>query len=285
MNCKSARHHLLLADRPDRLALTIGSHVAACPACEAFQQRLLRLELDVRRLPVPATNGKATLLARLAREPLPVRDPASTPSPRTRLTLTPRQDEANRPPRWLRFFGSPALPPATLAASLLIFAFLWWLLYDARQDKLASTFPGKPTVTQPAADLLLANLMKRNLELATADKPGRRVEVLADMASDLQDMTKVLAQVEEADDLAALAEMFGHVLDDGLLPRAEALAREERTHVLAPIAERLGKTKQEIDTLAASAPTPLKKALGDLASAAEKGNTRLKALARGEEAR
>src|SRR5258706_15726251 len=62
MNCEQTQEAILLSDAP-LAAMSpdteLGQHVAGCAVCQAFAQRLVRLEAMAARLPLPANSDAA----------------------------------------------------------------------------------------------------------------------------------------------------------------------------------------------------------------------------------
>src|SRR5262249_21264857 len=155
--------------------------------------------------------------ARLAREPVPEQ---------------PRVEVAQRRSlRIRRWFESPALPPAGLAAGLLLFAFVWWALQGNRESGVAQKSPGKRA---PAHYALVADLVKQDVRLAKAKSPRDKVEALTDAAVNLHDETKMLAFAADGDDLKRLAQMYSKVVRGGVVEWAKSLSAKEREQVLNP---------------------------------------------------
>jgi hypothetical protein len=272
MNCKDVRGHLLQAERPERPPAAVAEHLGQCSPCRQWHQRLVQLEQTVPLLPVPPTNAKAALLERIVN---------GKTAPRGRST-------AHKPSRVHAFFQSPALPPAVLAASLLVFACVWWLLQAGPRERgpvapRAVTMAPKP----PPPDPLLADLMQHNVRLAKADSPQERIVELADMADRLHSTARTLAATADAEDLAKLTELYRKVVEEGVVAQAKSklaqLPRAERWKVLDPIAARLAKTQKEAQVMAVQA-TRLDaiNPWQDLASAARTGTSELRALLEGE---
>jgi len=100
------------ASRAARAAPTdVAAHLGECAPCCSGTMRLVQLERDVRccRYRRPVQGGLAEQLATVKMPP-----PRPRPAPA-------------RPSRFQAFLQSPALPPAALAAGLLLFAGFWWL--------------------------------------------------------------------------------------------------------------------------------------------------------------
>jgi hypothetical protein len=250
MNCKAIRDLLLQAEQPDQPPGPVTAHLARCASCRQWQARLLEIERSVPRLPVPASRAKAKLLSKLEREP--VAGPAQR--------------------RVLALLRSPAMGPAVLAASLLIFA-SWWMMQGSQAPTQAMALPKKP-----APDQFVADLMQRNLKLAQAKTRIERVEILADLADDLRKETDALAAAASIDDLTTLAQLYQQVVREGVVERAQALNPQERRQVLDRLATRLDDARKEALQRAGTLPKESAVVLHVIASAASDGHDQLMAL-------
>ena len=112
---------------------------------------------------------------------------------------------------------------AGVAAALLLF-FTGWLVWlsDHPQHPVAGT-----TAKNPAADPMVAELMRHNLRLARGSTPRERVEAMAGVADQLHGRSCHLARTAEGDDMAALAGLYARVESSGfyVAPAWMALAR------------------------------------------------------------
>ena len=71
MNCEAVQDTLLQCEDPFRTPAELVRHLTGCAACRTFRQHLLEVEDGVRQLPVPASQGRDRLLARLQEGELP----------------------------------------------------------------------------------------------------------------------------------------------------------------------------------------------------------------------
>jgi hypothetical protein len=273
MNCKVVRDQLLQTERPERPADDLAAHLGQCSPCRQWHQRLVQLERLVPQLPVPPSRGgKAGLFKRLAGEQI-------APRPSVRVV--------RRPSRWKAIFRSPAMPPAALAASLLLFAGLWWHL-EARSRVTPQPQPQPMAYRPPPRDLLLADLLQHNIDLVGATSAEDRVKYLAAMADRLHGATQTLADKAEVEDLAALAKLYEKVVRDGIVPmvpRVRSLGKDERRKLLTEIADRLTNTVEQARQRAQEAPTTaFANQWTCLAAAAQDGTDKIRTLL-GEEAK
>ena len=70
MNCKEILRVLLAAEHPDRPSADVRKHLSRCPSCRTWHRRLVRLERHIPQIPVPATDARERLLARLREAPV-----------------------------------------------------------------------------------------------------------------------------------------------------------------------------------------------------------------------
>src|SRR5262245_37986964 len=75
MNCSTLQRRLLLLDSPDQPTGELAAHLAQCATCREWQRRMVQIEANLTRLPVPSSSGKARLLLRL----FPQKKPAVLP--------------------------------------------------------------------------------------------------------------------------------------------------------------------------------------------------------------
>jgi hypothetical protein len=247
MNCETLQRRLLKAEHPTRLPAQVQAHLASCPACREWQRQLVQLEEYVGHLPVPPSTAKTELVRLLSARSAAASGPAAARSWNWRL-------------------------PAGLAAAVLLLAIGSWLLYLLRP----ASPPGDNS--RVANRPLLDNLLERDLRLANAATQRERVEALADLADDLQGETRELALDAEVADLETLSQLYGQVVRDGILARAEALPAAERREVLRPIADRLLKAGKAADTLAQEVTSDVARPLKAIAQAAGDGHGKLQAL-------
>jgi hypothetical protein len=132
---------------------------------------------------------------------------------------------------------------AGIAASLLLFLTGWWILFHLQPPSITNVHT--PVAKKPAVDPLVADLMRYNIILARAKTPRERVEAMASVAEELNQRSRQLAKKAPPDDLKLLAGLYGRVVHEGILARAEALPRQDRRPVLEPIASQLEKVESQ----------------------------------------
>src|SRR4051812_5695265 len=160
MTCQSAQNRVLMLPDPRQVPDALRAHLEACPACLAWWERATRLERLLEQLPAPPApaDKKAVLIDELtAARPVIKSVPAGrrgpVPSPGT---------------AFLKRVGKYA---AALAAAVLVLVGGW---------KLIPKGGNQPVVEKQAGPRhpLLDSVVKRDVALAKADTPARRLEVL-----------------------------------------------------------------------------------------------------------
>ena len=266
MNCTTVQTRLLGAEQPARPAAAVREHLEQCPACRAWQRRLVQLEGQIPQLQVPPSEARDRLVRQFleaaAAGPPPVREPAAAPAwARLRLALA-------RPGAKERALQKLALAFA-LAAALAVFALGWWA-WPHQQ----------PSVTHPGNDYLTALRGERDQRLARAHTARERVQALAALVDDLQ--ARVREHVADADKLDVLAGFYAEVVQDDLVRHARDVPGAERVSLLHEIADRLKRAESEASRLEAEwTQTASARPLHDIAVAARSGERSLRALAAG----
>ena len=129
-------------------------------------------------------------------------------------------------------------------------------------------------------DPFLKKMVQRNLALAKADTPSKRLQVLGGMADDLSTQARNLARVASPDALRDLARWYDKVVKDAIVKQVEkmpvhAMPPAERQAQFKALAERLGETAAETDQLLGGVPPDAKPALQKIVDAARDGQKRL----------
>jgi hypothetical protein len=272
MHCHLCQNELLSSARPDQPSPEVSHHLAECPACQEWHRQLLRIEANVPRIPVPASNARDRLL-RIIRNV----DPA--PVPIRRLSV--------RPSRW----RMPAMGAAGLVAAAVLIAcgiflgnFLSHSLRQPGPPEQAVKPQPKPAAKNPAGDAelpggpLLARLLNCDVNLAEADTSRQRVEALAALADELKEETRALARVAAKDDLQGLARLYEKVIADGVVAHARNLPMSERRPILGPIADRLRQTQHDLQKMAQGSRPASAEPLQQIAAAAQSADGRLRDL-------
>jgi hypothetical protein len=267
MKCKLVQRRLLCVANPDRVPATLRAHLAGCETCREWQEQLVLLERHVPEIPIPSSKAKTRLLRRILESP---REPAAAGSGAGRDTISLAHSSTLAFPR----SGRPGRPrlKAGVAAAVLLLGVGWW----ASQKWLDA--PGETVQEKPGIDPLLASLVERDVRLATANTPGERLEILADVADVLQRGTNALAQSVEGEQLATLATLYQQVIQEGVVKQAQAIPAAERQRILHPIALRLVETANQIESLTEGIAPEFAQSLQAIAAAAREGHRQLRAL-------
>jgi hypothetical protein len=249
MNCTTVRQHLLASERPDQPGPAVARHLGTCSACRGWQRRLVQLERDIPRLPVPASRPPAGLLEQVLHGP----GPSQLIEPPFRLRIDPDATRAGGRQKLALAFA--------LAASLVVFALGWWAW---------------PRHEQPRISPVVADYRhQRDTHLAKARTPAERVSGMADLAD--QFMEKARASRDRPGQLADLAVHF-ELLGQDLRETALQVPPTRRAAVLRPIAKRLGEIESTASRLAAAWDREHRdsaRSLRRIAAAARKADRRL----------
>lgn len=182
MNCQIIQRRLLGVEDPEGLPAEVQAHLDGCAACRECQARLVQLEANVRRLPVPPSRARAAFVRQLL-------ETETAPSQSTPVPAVDRsQPRESKPRRVIRRIPQPvatgpsiavpwrfAVPAA--AAAVLLFVFAW----SSVRERTAV-----PAVAErPKPDLLVASLVKHNWALASEQGRQKRAAELQAVADDL----------------------------------------------------------------------------------------------------
>ena len=260
MNCTSVRNRILSLTDPRRLPEALRAHVEACPACVAWWKSAARLESYLEILPAPPApaDKKFALI-----DELTAVGPVIKSVPKV----------ADRGPSRIK-----AKHVAVLAASLMLAVGGWWVFTRP------STLPQTAETTKHP---LLDKMVQRNKSLARAETPGKRLEVLGEMADDLNAETRSLARVAGPEDLDELARLFARVVNAGIVRQAgqmapHAMTAAEKTMLLDQLAGKLAEAGAEAEKVSREAPPASQPALKRIADTARDGQKKLRDIARGE---
>lgn len=260
MRCNVVQRRLLESQDPSRPAAEVLHHLAVCGLCREWQRRIVHIERNVLLLPVPESAAPADLLAR------------GQPAGNGRsAAVPPRRGVGGARSR------AAVLRVALGAAAAVLLALSWWAL----QPRPARPTSGQPKKEPFVRDPLVAQLVNHDVQLADAKNVGERIQLLARLADDLRAETEQVGNVARTEDLVKLADLYGKVVREGIVRRAEGLERKQRTGVLDPIAdqlERAGNRAQQLSVQYPSASEPLLA----MAAASRKGKDRLRDLIRGK---
>jgi hypothetical protein len=250
MTCNECQRSLLQLLDPSAASADLAGHLTECAVCRQFQLRLVRIDTNVRRMPVPASQGLAAVkralldlapqsqgeaaaqpdtvpmeLAGAPTETIPI----IVPGP---ASLAPRRAQTGS--RWL--LAGLAMAAAVMLGAVGLFQILHRpapnedLIVLKNPDAIP---PEKIPVEKPKEQPLLAELLDCDVRLAAADNPRKRIEVMAEVVGHLQDGVESKPDPET---MQALALMYQLTLVNGLAPSAERLPDMDRQpRILAPI--------------------------------------------------
>jgi hypothetical protein len=271
MNCEVAQRQLLAAEDPDQEPDALRAHLAYCGECREWQARLVRIERQVPRLPVPRSRAGERLVRRFAGPAQVESVPVESGWAASEILASPPELATARPMiDWAR---THARSLAAAAAVISVCSLAGWWLQDVAEAPMAPTPPEKP-----APPPLLGSLLRQDLRLATAGSAGERVAILADVADDIHHEIRLLVQEGPAVNVDGLARLYERVIREGIMIQAQALPQSNRRHVLHLVASRLEVAARNAQRLMKEVPVPAATSLGLVANAALDGQHRLNAL-------
>lgn len=257
MKCRQALQRMLATSGRRKLSPEVLAHVQGCRRCQRFKARLGVIDRAIPQLPVPDSQAaKADLIQQILAQPTTT----VSPSWRVRFGIT-----------WQR--------SVIAAAALVLFVLLVSGVFNRERR------PNQPPMPP---DDFLAEMVERNVSLATAATPQKRVEELAILADRLEARTRNVARVASADDLNDLADLYSLVVqsDKGLVKRAGAVAEDlpaaDKVKLIDPIAERLLRASQEAERMSGEVPPAAVASMKKIAATARQASQTLRQKAREE---
>jgi hypothetical protein len=266
VNCDTIHRRLLSLERPDQPPADVRGHLASCPACRAWHRRLVDLESQASHLPVPPPRQKTAFLERL-------RNGAGVDTAPTLLRFDPPRPRLESTQRER---GRQKMAVAVALAATLLLVTLAVLLWTRGGTPPAPTPPG-PTISP------LADRLEKSARWALAKTPRQRLEVLSDLADEVHDNARKIAQGDSLKEIDKEVRLYREIIDRMTSTEARELKRDERVAVLKPLSERLARAESEAKQLAlklstndrlAAAVAPLR----ELAAAAHDGDQKIRAL-------
>ena len=259
MNCQVVQNQILDLPNPRELPAVMLAHVAECAACQAWSQRAARLESLIEQLPVPPAPAekKEALIGELL---------AADPVIRPMAVLASRPGLATSAGRFLQ---RNATYVGGLAAAVLVVVGGIWYANKPGPITTAAT----PEERHPLVEKLVA----RDIALARAETPAKRLEALSGMADDLASETRGMARVASAAELKELARQYDKVVKDGLVRQARELSQAplvsapEKRKLLDPLAAKLEADATEAEKLSREAPQDAQPTLKRIADTARQG--------------
>jgi len=274
MNCDTCRQSLLERAEFEPVPGDAEAHLAACSECRRWRAQLALVETSVPRLPIPP-SGKKQQFQEAMLQGLEASDMAFPPAPPP-ATLPLRAGMSLR--NWVMVAAGGAV-----AAGILIMIGL--LLNNARtrlddnrpEQDLVEKNPHPDKEKSKLPDTLAGRLLAKNFDLARALTAEARLESLASLALLLHDEGRSLAPVAGPKELNAIADLYGKVVEGGIVPRARDLPVDRR-RALGPIRNRLAEAGKEAEKLARAAPPEQAEPWLRIAAVARAGQQQLNAL-------
>lgn len=267
MNCQAVQNQIIALSDPRQLPPGLVAHVGGCEACRAWAQKAARLEALLEQLPVPPAPGdkKGALIGELLAAD-PVIQPMAVPATRPNLATVA-----------VRFLRQNPTYAGGLAAAILVVVGLVW--YTNRPKPVQQDF------VEQQRHPLLEKMVARDVALARADTPARRLEVLGGMAEDLAGETRGMSRVAPPSELKDLARWYDKVVKDGIVRQAKDLPIHmdagEKQRLLEGLRARLEADAAEADKVAREAPQDAQPTLKRVADTAREGAREL-SLAKGK---
>jgi hypothetical protein len=227
MNCELVQRRLLASESPGQPGAEVRRHLAACPACRAWQRRLAQAEEQLPQLATPPSVRKDRVVQLILNAP--------NPAAHARYGRTPWSDRTVRE-RGLR----KAALAIALAAALVVFALAWWLI-------------GQPTpAPQPQTSPLIAKYQKQRDELIVGSQPGtpQRVEKLADFADRFVQRDVAAAQ-NDAEKLRQMAAYYTAFMPDEFVGSVRRAAPQLSREQMVALVDQLDRADSMLSKLAA----------------------------------
>jgi hypothetical protein len=260
---------LLAAERPDQPGSDVKRHLAECASCRALYRRLVRVEHDIRHIPVPLSTRRPAFVAQFVQQ-TPVDLPVAA---RQTASDLPMAGQVILP---LVKVTRPATPPKerglrklaiaiALAASLAIFAVGLWAMHVKGPDK---------------PDHMAELRKKLDTRITYAETSREKAEIVVDFADEVQTEVRTLSQekVVNGKQLADLAKFYRQLVSEDLKTQVRAVAQDikdtkQRREVLTDLAARLQQTESEFAQLAVKARPDAEQPFKEIAAAAHDAGT------------
>lgn len=251
MKCQQVQKRLMAMHGSGPMLTNLRQHVDGCEPCQVWVKRITAIENAIDQIAVPDSSAaRNALIDRFLNEPVTVETGWRVGGVRL---------------NWVRIVCAIA---AVLIVGLAV----------------SGVFNREPNIKPTASehDALLAKMVERHTELATAGTETKRIEVLAEMAEELDRETRSVAYVAGADDMDSLAELYVSLVGGpkGVVARVDDLGRADKQKVIKELAERLRKSGDAAERLARDVPPPAVAAIKRIAETAREAHKKLSGEAR-----
>jgi hypothetical protein len=228
MNCELVQRRLLAAESPEQPPADVRRHLAACPACRAWQRRLAQAEQQLPHLATPPSERRDRVVRLILNAP--------NPAAHARTGAGYGRGAWSNTTARERGLRKAALAIA-MAAALGVFALAWWLL-------------GQPTTApQPRVHPDVAGYLSEREEVIVKSPTKRaRVEGFAGLAERVQQ--DALGTQNDPEKVRRLATLYTALVHEDLLPNAKRLAPELPREVLVVLAEQLRHQESNLSRMA-----------------------------------
>ncbi len=255
MKCYEARLWLLSSRTAGPLSSAVARHLKGCDRCRVKWQALEQLDNRVRSMPIAPSSptAKESFRRRLAE----ASGPTKVESVAADLSSTRPSESHTRRRVAARFV-------AGLVAASLLLGLGWKLgrgdgppnvdvaaVGPASRGVAVNTGVEDPATSdltdRPGELAILLRVMKHNNRLAASYDLEEQARIFDAMAEDLR--TEILRRVERGslEEGMALAEMYGVVIRDGLLPRVSRLPPEKKEALAKSLVAHFQKVSLEMD--------------------------------------
>lgn len=261
MNCDTIHRRLLSLERPEQPPADLRGHLASCPACRSWHQRLVEVETRTARLPLPPPERKLAFLDKL-------RQPAPAPA-----TLRFQPGVRGQEPGF-KERGRLKIAIAVAGAAALLLIALGVATWPRGQGPIERT----PKATRPS---LLTLRLKEDARWAKARTPQQRLDVLSDLADEVHSTARKIAHTDNLKDIDREVDLYREIVQRITSTEAREIDARERTKLLKPLAQRLAMAESQARQLAESPTlrdTPAAVPLRELAAVAREGDQQIRAL-------
>lgn len=265
MNCQTVQNAILALPDPRRVPESLRVHVAGCAGCRVWAERVGRLESLLEQLPTPPAplDKKNALIAELAAGPIITR-PLASPA---------RKSSALR-----EFFQRNGTLLGALAAGLLVAVGGWWAFSGKGNPQVAAV---EGTPKHPFLD----KVVQRDVALAKADGPAKKLQILGGLAEDLSGEARALSRIASPEELQDVARWFDRVVKSGIVKQAEKIPPQAMTPTelkaqFTDLANKLNATANEVERAMGEVPPESKPALQRIVDVARDGQKKLGEVAR-----